>query len=313
MSTNKHERSYFAQELNDILAGISMTPEDIVRELNKQGFPLPLHTFSYWLQGYFLPRSDSAFQLVGTLEGICGITDNRLSDALLHDLSSGASFVPGADASSELVGSVPSDASTRFATVADRMIDWEANLIQRAVRDEIWISSDYKYTRHKATVLARVPAVPNPTFVFQLIYEPYETVGGDDYFYDLAGIELKKQELFDEGDGIRVCAAQFSLPDDVVPGDLHRLSYSWDESSQIPREKLSERFLPWSLDFYSSTITFEGGVPDDIRYVVFMPMGEQEVEIDSDIPLIREGNTVSISTKNFGNIIGSFRYTAPVK
>lgn len=307
----ERKNSHFARALNKVLEEASLSAEDIVVELNKHGFPLPARTFSYWLQGYFLPRSDSAFQLVSILENVCGVTDNCLSDALLQDLSSGASFVPGTGGAADLVGTSPSNDSARFITVADRTIDWEANLIQKAVRDEIWISADYKYTRHKATVLARVPAVPNPTFVFQLIYDQYETVGGDDYFYDLVGLKLKKQEIFEEDDGAVVCAAQFALPDDVVPGDLHRLSYSWDEESQIPREKLSERFLPWSLDFYSSTVTFDGGIPEDIRYVTTMPMGEQEIEVQRDIPLIRRDNSVSISTKDFGNIIGAFRFSAP--
>jgi hypothetical protein len=74
--------------LNRILDSTSFSSEVIVSELNRQGFPLPLRTFNYWLQGYFLPRSESAFQLVAILENICGVTDNRLSDALLEDLSS---------------------------------------------------------------------------------------------------------------------------------------------------------------------------------------------------------------------------------
>lgn len=194
----EHERSYFAHVLNEVLERASLSVEDIVGELNKHGFPLPLHTFNYWLQGYFLPRSDSAFQLVAILENFCGITDNSLSDALLRDLSSGSSFVPGESAQSDL-GALPFDLKekTRFTTVADRTVDWEANLIQKAVRDECYVSSDYKYVRHKATALTRVPAVPNPTFVFQIIYARGEEPGSDgQYFSDLSGIKLKKTRDF---------------------------------------------------------------------------------------------------------------------
>lgn len=224
MATN----SRFAEELNAILEQTSMSAEDVVVELNKYGFPLPLYTFSYWLQGYFLPRSDSAFQLVGILENICGVTNNCLSDALLHDLSSSYSFVPGDSTQSDLVGSFPFEkvGNTGFSTAADRAVDWEANVIQKAVRDEVYVNAERTYTRHKAIILARVPAVPNPTFVFQILYLKGEDPGSDRRFYDLSGMTLRKQEIFNEGD-MTVCAAQFALPDDVIPGDLHRLSYSW--------------------------------------------------------------------------------------
>ena len=97
-------QSRFASELNALLKETSMSPEGVVRELTKLSFPVPLHTFNYWLRGYFLPRSESAFQIVAILENMFGVTDNRLSNALLQDLSSGASFVPGESVQSELLG-----------------------------------------------------------------------------------------------------------------------------------------------------------------------------------------------------------------
>lgn len=305
------ERSRFTSELNAVLETVSMSAEDIVDELNKCGFPLPLHTFNYWLQGYFLPRSSSAFQLVAILESVCGVTNNRLADALLHDLSSGASFVPGDSAQSGLVGSaVPEVMEKRFSG-GDSAIDWEANLIQKAVRDEIVVSADHKYLRHKTTVLARVPAVPNPTFVFQIRYAPGEMPGSGGNFYDLSGITLRTVENFEDNDGVTVCSAQFALPDDVVPGDLHSLSYSCDYATEESAEKIGERFLPWILDFYSCKVIFEGEVPDDIRYITFEIIGDEQREIPCDIPLIRNANTVSISTRNVGNRIGAFYCSAP--
>ncbi|MBR6458722.1 MAG: hypothetical protein IKS49_01000 [Actinomycetaceae bacterium] len=109
-----------------------------------------------------------------------------------------------------------------------------------------------------------------------------------------------------------ICTAKFALPDDVVPGDLHRLSYSWDEKYRDPTEILCERVVPWVLDFYSSKLTFEGGVPDGVRYVTCEP-DEEEKEVPHNLRVVREGNSVSISTKNFGNIVGSFRVPPPAE
>lgn len=305
------ERSRFAHELNKMLMQSSLSAEDIVEELNRRGFPLPLRTFNYWQQGYFLPRSDSAFQLISILEGICGGEGNRLSDALLQDLSSGNSFVPGEYTPPEAIN--PSASKTRFSRSADRAIDWDANLIQKAVRDDVWISADYKKTHFTTTVLARVPSVPNPTFVFQLLFEPHEQMANEDYFYDLSGMTLQKQEFFNEEDGTISCVTKFSLPESAAPGDLHKLSCSWDEESEKPLDTLNERIFPWSVEFYSCKLTFEGGVPDDIRYVTYRPVDDQEIEVPHDIPIIRDENTVSLSMKNVANIIGTFRYTVPTE
>lgn len=308
------EGSVFADELNRMLEVCSLSAEELVREVNRYGFPLPLRTFNYWLQGYFLPRSESAFQLVAILENICGVTDNRLSDALLEDLSSGASFVPGefsqeeptSDHSSKLLE------GTRFSTTADSTVDWEANLIQKAVRDEVYLSADHTYARYRATVLARVPAAPNPTFFFQLLHEEGITKGGEEYFYDLSGIELKKQEISEEN-GMTVCAAQFALPDGVVPGDLYRFSYSWDEVSKKPMGRIGERLLPWTLDFYSCKVTFEGEISERTRYVTLEPSNDKEIEIPNDISVIRKANVLSMSMKNFGNVAGYFEVSPPIE
>ncbi|MBR6458719.1 MAG: hypothetical protein IKS49_00985 [Actinomycetaceae bacterium] len=301
------EHSYFAEELNAMLDQSSQSIEDIVGELNRHGFALPLRTFSYWLQGYFLPRSESAFQLVSMLEHIYGVTDNRFSDALLQDLSSGASFVPGEDVDIE-VPVAPSSVDNRYSRyfgTSDKTVDWEANLIQKVVRDEVYACAGRTCDRRKTTVLARVPSAPNPTFVMQLLYEQGEVPADENFFYDVTGMTLRKQEVFDEGDML-VCANYFSLPDDVVPGDLHALSYSWDEVLQQPRERIGERLLPWALDFYSCKVTFEDGVPEYIRYATFELHGDKEVEVANDIHVIRSGNAVSMSAKNFGNLAGTF-------
>ncbi|MBR6458720.1 MAG: hypothetical protein IKS49_00990 [Actinomycetaceae bacterium] len=307
------ENSRFAEELNKILKETSMSPEEAVLEFKKHGLPVPLHTFNYWLQGYFLPRSESAFQLIAMLEGVYGITDSRFSDALLEDLSSGASFVPGEAGDDDFQSALPPNIGHKidpYLDEAGKTIDWEANLIQKVVRDEVILNADRTYSRHTATILARIPAVPNPTFVFQLLYEPGARPGTESHFYNVTGMSLRKQEIYEQDDMI-ICSTLFALPDDVVPGDLHTLSYSWDESSDKPRYKEAERYLPWILDFYSCKITFEGGIPEDIRYATFELYDDEEVEVPCDIPIVRSGNTVSMSAKNFGNLVGAFCSSVP--
>ena len=211
------DHSRFAYELNKLILGTSLSPEDIVVELNRRSFPLPMRTFSYWLQGYFLPRSEAAFQLVAILENILKVSDNRLSDALLEDLSSGASFVPGEFAEVDFAGTPPP--TVRFPATFNETVDWEANLIQKVVRDEVYLSADHKSARFKATILARVPSVPNPTFFFQLLYKDGIEPGREEIFYDLAGVTVKAKNIVEEGD-VTVCSVEFALPDDVVPGDV---------------------------------------------------------------------------------------------
>lgn len=302
------EHSRFASELNKLLEAAPLSPEEVTVELNKQGFPVPQHTFSYWLQGYFLPRSESAFQLVAVLESIFSVSDNRLADALLEDLSSGASFVPGENSQAE-VASSPVE-HERFSSSADVSVDWESIVVQKVVRDEIYLEADRKYLRHKVTILARVPSAPNPTFLFHLSLErDREFPGKEDVFYDLSGVTLKKCEIVEENGRI-IYVAQFALPDDVVPGDLYQFSYTWDEKSNVEFDIPWYRFVPWSLDFYSCRVTFEGEVPQGIRYVTCEKRGIEDVEVPNNILIMRDGKTVSISAKNFGNITGYFEIPA---
>ncbi|MBR5951068.1 MAG: hypothetical protein IKZ87_06510 [Actinomycetaceae bacterium] len=280
-----------------------MTSENVVLELTRLSFPVPLHTFNYWLQGYFLPRSETAFQIVSMLENIFGLIDNRLSDALLEDLSSGASFVPGENIQKELAP-FPEEYK-RFSRNADDEADWQANVVQKVVRDDVVLSADRKYVKHKVTILARVPPAPNPTFFFQISHKNDMKIARGDIFYDLSGISLKKCDVFEEN-GFTIYAAQFALPDDVVPGDLHSFSYACDEKTTEPITEICDRFLPWTLDFYSGKVTFEGGVPEGVRYVTLKQEGGREVEVPNDLTVTHYGESVSVSTKNFGNIIGYF-------
>ncbi|MBR5950031.1 MAG: hypothetical protein IKZ87_01200, partial [Actinomycetaceae bacterium] len=97
----------------------------------------------------------------------------------------------------------------------------------------------------------------------------------------------------------------------VVPGDLHKFSYRWDEKRDDVPNVLCYGFVPWLLDFYSGSVTFEGGIPEGIRYVTCENRDGEDVEVPNDIPVERSGNTVSVSVKNFGNIVAYFEVPTP--
>lgn len=305
------ELSYFARELNAMLDNTPFSAEVIVSELNRQGFPLPLRTFNYWLQGYFLPRFDSAFTLVDALESLCGVTDKRLANALIHDLSSGVYFVPEDSRAYPFNTTLPAvmdDELKQALTVLDEKVDWSADLVRRAIRDHVYVNEDFTQFRHRVTVLAVVPDAPNPSLTISSIYEEGEHPISDNYFYDVKGAYLGKQDFYEE-DGATIYGYQLYLPDTVVPGELHEISYTWDYVTPKPVPKLGERIFPWMLEFYSCTLTFEGGMPEHIEYVTYSSSEEKDNPVVSDIPMIREGNTVRIATKDFGHVTAYFRYS----
>lgn len=303
------ERSLFAKELNKRLVATSLSAEDVVRELNKYGFPVPQHTFSYWLQGYFLPRSEAAFQLVSVLENVLEVVDASLSDALLTDLSSGFSFVPGGNAEVEALSA--SEKHSLFSDDADDATDWEANAIHKVVRDEVVVSADRKAVTRTVTIFARVPSAPNPSVSFQVVFrDGRDWPGHEDVFYDVTGMTLEKSDV-SQKNGRTIYAARFSLPDNVAPGDLHKLSFKMDGCSRELIDVPCYRFLPWVLNLYSASVTFEGGIPENIRFVTCENRGGEDVEVPNEIPVMRRGNTVSVSIKNFGNIVGYFEIPIP--
>lgn len=307
------EQSHFAEELNKMLARASFSAEVIVAELNRQGFPLPLRTFSHWLQGYFLPRFDSAFQLVDALENICGVPDNRLSNALLHDLSLGASFVPDKLDDQFFVPTPPAmmdDTRSQRLKILDEKVDWSADLVRTAIKDDVYVSEDFTKFRHRVTVLAVVPNVENPSLTISSVYEPGEHPIGDEHFYDIRGARLGKQGSYEEG-GLVVHGVQLYLPDTVVPGELHEISYTWDYVVPDPVLTVGERIFPWILEFYACTVTFAGVVPKDIEYVTFSSDKEKENPVPSGIPIVRDGNSVRIATRDFGLLTAYFRCSPP--
>ncbi|MBR5951615.1 MAG: hypothetical protein IKZ87_09340 [Actinomycetaceae bacterium] len=301
-------RSRFANELNIALEEASMTPEDLVTALNRRGFPLPPKTLSYWLQGYFLPRNDTAFALVADIEDILDIRQSALSEALVQDIISGGSFVPG-EFTAGSVAPPPAPEGTlesHFAFLNEN-IDWEADLVRKVIHDDVTISVDWKHRWYKTTVLARVPSVPNPSFTVCVAYDDGDKPGGAEHFYGVEGARMGKMESYTE-DGVSVFGLQLYLPDGVVPGEMHRISYAWDLVIPVSRNSTVERSFPWLLDFYSCTITFEGGVPENVEYVMRDSGGNERVAGDDEIFLMTQGNTVRMSAKNPVEHTGYFRW-----
>lgn len=310
------ESSRFAEELNAMLKETSMSAEEVVTELNKYGFPLPLHTFSYWLQGYFLPRSESAFQLVSTLERICGCSDNRFADALLYDLCSGKAFVPGEQVASAVVNLASQRRPAKIAGHLDdyfdnveEATDWDADMIRRVIKDEIRISSDYKTAIHKVTNIALIPQAPNPAMKVSWLYEKGDKPLDGEYVIDVQGAYISQQTV-EEKDGVITFSMNLALDDaDIIPGQLHTISYTWGNTYETPRERIGGRIFPWELDFYSCTVIFEGEPPALVEYVVLPPYEDEAVEPLSVTPLAITNNMAKMSAENFGEVSGYIRYS----
>ncbi|MBR6458715.1 MAG: hypothetical protein IKS49_00965 [Actinomycetaceae bacterium] len=305
---HEYGRSHFADALNGVLEKSSMTPEVIVHILNERGFPLPLRTFNYWLQGYFLPRNDTAFELVAILEDICGIQQSVLSEALVQDWVSGTSFVPGEfTQGSAAPPPAPKGTLESHFAILNAQIDWEADLVRKVIHDDVRINADWTRRWYKTMVLARVPSVPNPSFTVCVAYGDGDKPGGEEHFYDVEGARMGKQETYEE-DGVVVFGMQLYLPDGVVPGEMHRISYAWDLVIPAPRNGTVERSFPWLLDYYSCSITFEGGTPDNLEYVMRDSEGNERVAEPHEVTFVRQENSVRMMGKNFGHHTGFFQW-----
>lgn len=305
------KESRFARELNSMLSSVSLSAEVIVSELNRRGFPLSLRTFNKWCEGVLLPRFGNAFALIGLLGDICGVPCDRLANALLYDLSSPlyAGADSAVDAGLSAVTPSPTILDDRYQkiyhTLLDEEVEWSADLQRRAIRDNVYVNKDFTQFTHRVTVLAVVPDTPNPSLTISSIYEDGENPLGDEYFYDIRGARLGKQNSYEE-DGAIVHGVQLYLPEDVVPGAMHEISYTWSWEADVPTYKIGERFFLWQLDFYSCTLTFEGGVPSDIEYVAYDPEDKSDTSI-VNVPIVYDNNSVHIMMRDFGQRNAYFR------
>lgn len=302
------EYSHFAHELNKMLDSTSLSVEVIVTELNRRGFPLPLRTFNRWRKGLFLPRFDSAFALLGLLGDICGVPCDQLANALLRDLSS-SSYAIDSLGDTDRPSPSPSDMmddgyAKIYRTLLGEPVEWSADLIRKAIRDNVYVNKDFTQFTHRVTMLAVVPDTPNPSLTISSIYEDGEKPLGDEYFYDIRGARLGKQSSYEEDGGI-VHGVQLYLPDDVRPGELHEISYTWAWEADVATYKIAERFFLWQLDFYSCTLTFEGDIPHDIEYVAYDPDDKSDTSVVS-VPIVRDDNAVHIMMRDFGQINAYF-------
>lgn len=303
--------SLFSQELQEALKQSKVSVQDAVQLLNNYGHAVPMKTFLYWLEGYFLPRHVDAFLLVETLERIFGIRDSGLRNALLDDLASAKSFVPPEYRTTQgaLQPHKVGDDREKYLESSDDKTDWDEEIIREVIHDAVTINAERDYIHHRTTIFGRVPSGPAAFLNFPIIYEgEEEKPEPEKILYDVRGGKIVEQTLYEE-DGILNVATRLALSDETISGALHRISFTSDFCNPNGYTRVAERFFAFPLAFYSCTVTFEGEVPDTIEYV-FSTSDERRgrVKDTSVTPLVPIGNTVRVSRGNVFSGTGCVRW-----
>lgn len=262
-------RSGFATKLRDAVAACGKSTQQIVRELDEAGFTVPERALKNWLDGYFLPRSKEAGEVVFALEKVVGVPQSSLVQAVAVDLASGRAFVPGEDArdlapvTAEVVDGV---IDRKFAR-SDGETDWAAELVRVAIEDEIVVAADFRNLTHKIVTVARVPAVPNPTLNAPVVYEATDVPTHPRLIHGIEGARLAGQKVYEMEDGLVNVTSRLALPDDAEPGERCRVAFTCDYARSDEMNRATERFFGWPLRHYSLTVRFLGKIPERIEYV----------------------------------------------
>ena len=310
MLTDK-KYSLFAQELRAALASSRMSAQTVVEQLNNRGYVVPVKTFSYWLQGYYLPRVRSSFQLVATVEKICGVKGKTLCDALLYDLSSGKSFLPGGS-ENVVVPELPADLGGKegvYFSAADSETDWDSELIREAIEDVTVVSADYLKMSHTNTIFGYVPVSNQPSLQVSTIYgyhDNEELPDEDHMIYGITGASIADQTMYEE-DGIVNAVTSLSLPYSVAPGDFHTVSYTCDYIFSSPSLSSGNRYFVFPLSVYSWRVIFEGEPPKRVEYVAFSYDGEVEGE-KIVTPIDVKDNAATVSLHDVHGFVGTIRW-----
>lgn len=300
--------SVFAGELQAALERSHMHAQDVVQQLSNYGHAIPMKTFLYWLDGYFLPRHDDAFALVETLERIFGMRDSSLRHALVADLSSGKSFVPEEYKVAQGVA-LPNkvgDDREKYLEVSDSQTDWDEEIIREVVHDGIIINAERNYIRHRTTIFGRIPSASAAFLNFPIIYEEKEEKPETEkMLYGIYGGKIVEQTTHEEGDILTV-NTRLALSSEAISGALHQISFTSDFRTTNCFTRAVERFFSFPLAFYSCSVTFEGDVPDNIEYVFSISDEDNDTEENVSImPLIPIENTVRVS---LGDVLGATGY-----
>ena len=273
------ERSLFAKELNRGIEGSGKSIATIVDEFLAAGYAVPERALNNWIKGYFLPRSEASGEVISVLERILGVDTSLLVHALATDLASGRSFVPGEGAGSlapVIADVIDGDLDRQFAN-SDADTDWSCELIRVAIEDYLTLGPGYSEVGQRIVTWARVPAAPNPTINFPIVYEKTDIPEYDRIVYDIEGAKLAGQRVYQQGNGQVNVTSRLVLPADLEPGDICRVALTCGCTRTKEMDRATERFFPWDLEWYSCQATFEGEVPEHIEYVFEEALGDGEM------------------------------------
>ncbi len=306
-------RSGFATKLRDAVAACGKSTQQIVRELDEAGFTVPERALKNWLDGYFLPRSKEAGEVVFALEKVVGVPQSSLVQAVAVDLASGRAFVPGEDArdlapvAAEVVDGV---IDRKFAR-SDGETDWAAELVRVAIEDEIVVAADFRNLTHKIVTVARVPAVPNPTLNAPVVYEATDVPTHPRLIHGIEGARLAGQKVYEMDGGQVNVTSRLELPGEVNPGELHRVVFVFDLERSRDIERVSERVFAWPLRTYRCRVVFRGAVPQDIEHVFVDSVGDGESGVEKATRIEAVDGVAEIVRRDCGKGLGWMRWTVP--
>lgn len=311
MTSSEDSTPRFAAELSTALARSGMSLQHVVDILAERGLPTTQASLSYWKSGRSLPRRASSKPIIIELERIFDLPEGTLIDALEHSLQAQGA-AKQARRLTPLSGSAPYrigfEESDRWEDL-DAKIDWNADVRREVVEDTTTIRADRLGATHKIDYVVRVPNTPRAHLHVGIALHDWDLLPDGEIVapYDIEGAHPEHAYVSQNG---RNAVIRLVLPENLKPGELHRLSLAYDFETTKPIHEVSERSFPWPLRFYNSRVIFEGEPPQEVYYDQrhIDQQGQVTRRIVSSMQIPVFDNSVQISLENVRPCYGLFRW-----
>lgn len=296
-------RSQFGSILSDAFQSTGIPNLVIAAELRTRGHKnITLSTLDSWKRGNSLPLGETWAATVTDLETIFGLEPHTLADALKAD-SENLHYGRGQSAFTPQEGTQPNLDRTvveEHLKELNSELDWNYEAYRKTMEEDVTISADRHFEESRITLVVQLPDVPQPTLHLSThlvhgLHHDADDIG----IYDIRGATVGETITKELDDGLSKTMTLL-LPQGR-PGQLHQVQYVHRVRYQHPLDYTLDRLFLWHLLLYKARVTFEGSLPNNIRWEIHSSDSSDaynDAQLLFSQPLTPIGNTVSAMLEN---------------
>lgn len=289
--------SQFSALLANATRTRNLSDATLSAEMGARGTYLSTGTIGAWKSGQSLPFHDSWLPILAQLDSLLGLEPDTLAAALDTDTANSqppSLAVPPARSYA---------ASHRHFIVLNDFLDWSNEAERRTIEDSFTISADFRDIGQRTAIMARQPDYNRATLHLSTHFDQNEKPGRNELaLHDIVGADVAEILTQETEDGVST-TTKLLLPSGK-PGDLHVVQYTQGARTGSPLPAVPGRVFSWPLLRYTCAVAFEGDVPEEILWNVWIADEHDDTgDGTHSRPLVPDGHAVHAAIDNPYNVV----------